>query len=121
MAMRRHRVGARPGLLVVIVAGVMGAGATIAACNSFKGPLGDACMRDDDCFSQVCSAQRCVSAPTTFALAPEADGSADAGDASADAALDAVAAPSGSDAASVADASDASPPSTDAFAFVNKG
>lgn len=35
----------------------------IAACGEPRKPIGDECLRDDDCLSGVCSARACVSAP----------------------------------------------------------
>lgn len=33
------------------------------ACGETRRPIGDECLRDDDCLSGVCSARSCVSAP----------------------------------------------------------
>jgi hypothetical protein len=35
----------------------------MAACGETRRPIGDECLRDDDCLSGVCSARSCVSAP----------------------------------------------------------
>lgn len=35
----------------------------IAACGETRRPIGDECLRDEDCLSGVCSARSCVSAP----------------------------------------------------------
>lgn len=36
---------------------------TLAACGETRRPIGDECLRSDDCLSGVCSARTCVSAP----------------------------------------------------------
>jgi len=33
------------------------------ACGETRRPIGDECLRDDDCLSGVCSARSCTSAP----------------------------------------------------------
>ena len=33
------------------------------ACGETRRPIGDECLRDDDCLSGYCSARSCVSAP----------------------------------------------------------
>jgi hypothetical protein len=36
---------------------------TLAACGETRRPIGDECLRSDDCLSGVCSSRTCVSAP----------------------------------------------------------
>lgn len=36
---------------------------TIAACGETRRPIGDECVRSDDCLSGVCSLRTCVAAP----------------------------------------------------------
>jgi hypothetical protein len=45
------------------------------ACGETRRPIGDECLRDDDCLSGVCSARSCVSAPPlrTGATGPTPD------------------------------------------------
>lgn len=33
------------------------------ACGETRRPIGDECLRDDDCLSAVCSERTCVAAP----------------------------------------------------------
>ena len=35
----------------------------VAACGETRRPIGDECLRGDDCLSGVCSARSCVAAP----------------------------------------------------------
>jgi hypothetical protein len=35
----------------------------VAACGETRRPIGDECLRSDDCLSGVCSARTCVAAP----------------------------------------------------------
>jgi hypothetical protein len=44
------------------LAGFAGFG-TLAGCGETRRPIGDECLRDDDCLSAVCAARSCVSAP----------------------------------------------------------
>jgi hypothetical protein len=37
--------------------------AAIAACGETRQPIGEECLRDEDCLSNVCSARSCVPAP----------------------------------------------------------
>lgn len=37
--------------------------ALLVACGETRKPIGDECLRDEDCLSGVCSARSCVSAP----------------------------------------------------------
>lgn len=47
----------------------------LVACGETRRPIGDECLRDDDCLSGVCSARSCVSAPPlkTGATGPTPD------------------------------------------------
>ncbi len=36
----------------------------LAACGETRRPIGDECLRDDDCLSGACANRTCVSAPT---------------------------------------------------------
>ena len=45
-------------LLVIIFA------ALIAGCGETRRPIGEECLRSDDCLSGVCSDRTCVAAPT---------------------------------------------------------
>lgn len=38
--------------------------ATLEACGESRRPIGEECLRDEDCLSAVCAARSCVSAPT---------------------------------------------------------
>ena len=38
-------------------------GVILLACGETRHPIGDECLRDEDCLSDVCSARACVSAP----------------------------------------------------------
>jgi hypothetical protein len=48
---------------------------TLLACGESRRPIGDECLRDEDCLSGVCSARSCVSAPPlkTGATGPTPD------------------------------------------------
>ena len=48
------------------------AAALAIACGETRRPLGDECLRDDDCLSSVCSGRVCAAAPplTTEQLGP---------------------------------------------------
>lgn len=37
--------------------------ASASACGETRRPIGDECLRNDDCLSGFCSARSCVSAP----------------------------------------------------------
>lgn len=37
--------------------------AVMGACGETRRPLGDECLRDDDCLSSVCSGRVCAAAP----------------------------------------------------------
>lgn len=52
------RVLAPVASLFVLVLGSM-----IAGCGETRLPIGDECLRGDDCLSGVCSARTCVAAP----------------------------------------------------------
>jgi hypothetical protein len=49
--------------------------ASLVACGETRGPIGDECLRDDDCLSGVCSSRLCVAAPALVsgASAPPPD------------------------------------------------
>lgn len=49
-----------PCALVALVAAL----ALAAACGESRRPIGDECLRDDDCLSGVCANRACVSSPT---------------------------------------------------------
>lgn len=80
-----------------LVAAFALAGASAAACGETRRPIGDECLRDDDCLSGDCSARTCVgqaprvvgTAPPATPFVPPADASDDASD---DAAADGAAA-----------------------------
>lgn len=55
--MGRARVRRAPGMLVALV--LVG----VAACGETRSPIGDECLRGEDCLSGVCSARTCVAAP----------------------------------------------------------
>jgi hypothetical protein len=57
---RAHRIGG------LILAAAGGAAILIAACSEGRGSLGDDCMKDQDCLSGVCTALRCVAAPSVL-------------------------------------------------------
>ncbi len=38
--------------------------AIVLACGETRRPIGDECLRDDDCLSGACANRTCVSAPT---------------------------------------------------------
>lgn len=42
---------------------VLAFGLILLACGETRRPIGDECLRDEDCLSGVCSARSCVSAP----------------------------------------------------------
>jgi hypothetical protein len=46
--------------------------AVLAGCGETRRPIGEECLRDDDCLSAVCSARACVSAPPLVVGAPPA-------------------------------------------------
>jgi hypothetical protein len=67
-----------------------------AACGETRRPIGDECLRGDDCLSGVCSARTCVAAPPLvngsgaappdeLPLVPIVEGGAAASDAARDA------------------------------------
>lgn len=76
--------------------------AILAACGETRLPIGEECLRGEDCLSGICSARTCVAAPALVtgappapdetARIPPAEGGADAGaDTAADAPDDAPA------------------------------
>lgn len=42
---------------------VLLAGCFVLACGESRRPIGDECIRDEDCLSHVCAARVCASAP----------------------------------------------------------
>lgn len=57
---------------------------TLMACGETRSPIGDECLRSDDCLSGVCSDRSCVAAPplvTSNGVPPPADESVDIPDA----------------------------------------
>jgi len=46
--------------------------ALAAACGETRHPIGDECLRDEDCLSSTCSARLCVPAPSLVNGAPNA-------------------------------------------------
>jgi hypothetical protein len=51
----------RVGVLVLMVAAL--------ACGESRRPIGDECINNEDCLSNVCAARLCVSAPPRFTVA----------------------------------------------------
>jgi len=47
-------------LLALVPAGLL----ALSACGETRLPIGDECLRDEDCLSGICSARVCVAAPT---------------------------------------------------------
>lgn len=41
--------------------------ASVAGCGETRRPIGDECLRGDDCLSGVCSSRTCVAAPPLVA------------------------------------------------------
>ena len=64
----------------------------LVGCTETRRPLGEDCLKDQDCLSGICSGLKCVAAPPTLeAGPPEPDASADApSDAPADVGTDAA-------------------------------
>lgn len=62
-----NRRGLASGWAFVLLALVVGA----AACGETRRPIGEECLRDEDCLSGLCAARACVSAPTYQAGAGE--------------------------------------------------
>ncbi len=50
------RAAAVPALLLALAAGIGG-------CGETRRPIGEECLRSDDCLSGVCSDRTCVAAP----------------------------------------------------------
>lgn len=53
----------------------LGGVAAVAACGESRRPIGEECLRDEDCLSNVCAARTCVPQPqlVTGALDPPDD------------------------------------------------
>jgi hypothetical protein len=63
----------------------------LVACTETRRPLGEDCLKDQDCLSGICSGLKCVAAPPTLEAGPEPDAAADApSDAPADMGTDAA-------------------------------
>lgn len=68
--------------------------ALAAACSVSRRANGEACLKDEDCVSGICSSQVCVSAPTLLDAAVDAEAgppTVDASDGATDGATDAPA------------------------------
>jgi hypothetical protein len=52
----RKRSAVACGIAAVLTLGV--------ACGESRRPIGEECLRDDDCLSNVCASRSCVAAPT---------------------------------------------------------
>jgi hypothetical protein len=87
--------GAASWRLVLVLVGVAGIAAIVACAETRRG-IGDACLKNDDCLSGVCSGLTCASQPPLLDGSPEnvrdaateaapIDGGADASDGSDDA------------------------------------
>lgn len=55
------------------LAAVLSSWATLA-CGESRHPIGEECLRDDDCLSGVCAARTCVSTPSLVSGATEPPG-----------------------------------------------
>src|SRR6185295_13230863 len=47
--------------------GLVAAVAVLVACGETRRPIGDECLRDEDCLSGVCAARVCSAAPSLVA------------------------------------------------------
>jgi hypothetical protein len=47
----------------ILAYAVAAAAIVFCACGESRRPIGEECLRDDDCLSGVCAARTCVSAP----------------------------------------------------------
>jgi hypothetical protein len=75
---------------------LFGAAVGIVACAETRRSLGEACLKNEDCLSGICSDQQCASAPPLLdAEAPAIDAAPEAAavDAAPEAAVDAAAPP----------------------------
>jgi len=62
--MRSRRTSASALIALIAVLALLGvAGVTALGCGETRRPIGDECLRGDDCLSDVCSARTCVAAP----------------------------------------------------------
>ncbi len=62
--MRGSAVAARLGRAArVLLAGGVVLSGVLVACGETRNPIGEECLRGDDCLSGVCSARTCVAAP----------------------------------------------------------
>ncbi len=57
------RLAACGGLLAACGGLLAACGGLLAACGETRRPLGDECLRADDCLSSVCSGRLCVASP----------------------------------------------------------
>ena len=66
--------GAARAVRVLLAIGAAFTG-VLVACGETRNPIGDECLRGDDCLSGVCSARTCVAAPglVTGAGSPPGD------------------------------------------------
>ena len=64
---------------VALLVGVYAFVALSPACANVDRGLGEACIRDSDCLSDVCAGQVCVAQPAFFDATPPPVSSADAG------------------------------------------
>lgn len=57
-----------------LVGFALGAAFALAAlaCGESRNPIGEECLRNEDCLSNVCAARSCVSAPTLISGAASA-------------------------------------------------
>lgn len=78
-----------PGTLRLAAVAIVSFVAPVVACGETRRPIGDECLRGEDCLSGVCSSRVCVSAPALASGAgeppeddkpriPDKDASADA-------------------------------------------
>jgi hypothetical protein len=61
---------ARCGLLVVAIG--------LAACTEMRRPLGEDCLKDQDCVSGICSGLKCSATPPLVEAGPTPDAAVDA-------------------------------------------
>jgi hypothetical protein len=58
----RARAGRPAAARALLLVGLAIAGGVVA-CGETRSPIGDECLRGDDCLSGVCSSRTCVAAP----------------------------------------------------------
>lgn len=49
--------------VTAIVVAIVSVAIVLSACGESRRPIGEECLRDDDCLSGICAARSCVSAP----------------------------------------------------------